>query len=198
MRELSGTHRRTGPMNRAQLRLATGGLLILAVGARVAFAEPRCAMPCKEETARCRQTRCAGLEGRARRDCVETCRGIGGCASIRTLAYVVSEWRTDSPVARQVPGHPCGNCPSVTVMELQGSVPPDQRGAGAADCREFGVGRRGADSVVVGFFQQRLSVTPDGSGVVFEVTDGVTHRPGLDYFTLPDGIERGFYFVRAD
>src|SRR5262245_57517063 len=160
MRELSGTHRRTGPMNRAQLRLATGGLLILAVGARVAFAEPRCAMPCKEETARCRQTRCAGLDGEARRDCVETCRGIGGCAAIRTLAYVVSECGTDAEVARQALHVRRGNCAPVTVMDLVATVPPDQVTSFASACRAFGAVRRGAASREVGFFQ-RLSVTPD-------------------------------------
>src|SRR5262245_28415092 len=180
-------------MSRPPLRIARRGsfLLLLLLGAQ-ALAGPRCATPCKEETARCRQTRCAGLDGKARRDCVETCRGIGGCARIRTLAYVVSECGTSSPVARQSLHIRRGNCAPVSVMELVSSVLPDRREEFAGACRLFGDFRRGSNSRFVGFIH-RLSVTPDGSGVVFEVTDAVDRL-----FDFPDSVERGFYFVRAD
>ncbi|HKA28230.1 MAG TPA: hypothetical protein VKH82_02565 [Candidatus Binatia bacterium] len=184
--------------HRPLLRVATPGVLSLALllGAPAAFAGPRCATPCKEETARCRQTRCGGLDGRARRDCLETCRGIGGCASIRTLSYVVTECDTGGKAVRQALRVRRGNCAPVTVMDFVASVPTDQRTLVAELCREFGAFRVGTASRRVGLFQ-RLSVTPDGSGVVFEVTDGVA-PPGYRLFDLPDGVERGFYFVRAD
>jgi len=54
--------------------------------AHVAVAAPRCEKSCKAETTGCIADRCSGLGGQAKRDCVETCKGIGG----GTLAYVVS------------------------------------------------------------------------------------------------------------
>src|SRR5262249_23999959 len=57
----------------------------------------------------------------------------------------------------------------------------------------YGATGGGAASVLIGGFQ-RLAVNPDGSGVVFEVTNKVAQLPGLS----PDPLEEGFFFVRAD
>jgi hypothetical protein len=60
-------------------------------------------------------------------------------------------------------------------------------------CEIYGATDEGGGSALIGGFQ-RLAVTPDGSGVVFEVTNGVAKLPGLS----PDPLEEGFFFVRAD
>jgi hypothetical protein len=69
-------------------------VVLLALLASAASAKQHCAMSCKQETLACELTRCTGLDGSARRSCVETCKGIGGCAPLRTLAYV--EWACDT------------------------------------------------------------------------------------------------------
>ncbi len=80
-------------------------------------------------------------------------------------------------------------------MEFEGSALPGVV-ADALNCRAFADLRVGQASMLSGFLQ-RLSVTPDGSGVVFEVTDAVAPPP-LKVFALPPEVEAGFYFVRAD
>src|SRR5262249_53951183 len=57
----------------------------------------------------------------------------------------------------------------------------------------YGASGDGNAAAVVGGFQ-RLAATPDGSGVVFEVTNGVAVLPGISL----DPIEEGFFFVRTD
>jgi hypothetical protein len=173
------------------IRFALLAALAVAAVASSAAAMSRCEKPCKAETAACIRSRCSRSDGDARRQCSETCRGIGGCAPIRTLAYVVTECRTDSPVARQKLVVRRGNCAPVPVMELTGVSLAD---APPTFCGIYGDSRLGHAAVLSGFFQ-RLAVTADGSAVVFEVTDQVAQFPT---FTLPSGIEEGFYFVRAD
>ena len=89
------------------------------------FAAPRCEQPCKVETASCIRSSCRGLAGRERRACVERCRGLGGCAPIRTLAYVWNQCRSDArgiTLRREL----CirrGNCAPVTVTMLENAGP---------------------------------------------------------------------------
>jgi hypothetical protein len=166
-------------------------LLVLAIGLgpTPAQARPRCAKPCKEETARCTKARCAGLVRETRRACIETCRGIGGCASIRTLAYVVTRCRSDSRAIHQALYVRRGNCAPVRVMDAE--LPTDLP---ELNCRLYGKYPLGHFSVLAGVFQ-RLAVSPDGSGVVFEVTNEATV---FSSFSLPPGIEKGLYFVGPD
>src|SRR5262245_65054474 len=83
------------------LRVALPVVLAIGLGPTLTQARPRCAKPCKEETARCTKARCAGLVREARRACIETCRGIGGCGPIRTLAYVVTRCGSGRRVIHQ-------------------------------------------------------------------------------------------------
>jgi len=76
------------------IRLLLVAALAIAAVASSAVAAPRCEKACKAETAACIGERCAGLGGAARHACLETCKGIGGCAPLRTLAYV--EWACDT------------------------------------------------------------------------------------------------------
>jgi len=177
------------------IRLPLLAALAVAVVASLAVAAPRCEKPCKAETAACIGTRCAGLDREARRQCIETCRGIGGCAAIRTLAYVVNECRTDGPIFHQALLVRHGNCAPVTVMDLELPVLPDQLATFNYLCGLYVVGRFGHIGALVGVFQ-RLTAMPDGSGVVFEVTDAVAQPVQL--FRLPPEVEEGFYFVRSD
>ena len=122
------------------------------------------------ETAACIRTRCAGRAGaEGRHACVETCRGIGGCAPIGTLAYVWNECRSDargSTLRRELRIRR-GNCAPVTVMTLDSGDPkPDPVGL----CMLYGSSRNGSAATLTGGFE-RLAVSPDGSGVVFEVTN---------------------------
>src|SRR5262249_49395343 len=166
----------------------------LAVAASPAVAAPRCGRPCRARTAACIGARCAGLAGESKRTCVETCRGIGGCAPIRTLAYVVNELRSDGRDGRQALLVRRGNCAPVTVMELPLPTPPEELALDAQLIPLYAEGRLGHDSVLAAFFQ-RLAVTPDGSGVVFEVTDDAVLFP---IFQLSPDIKEGFYYARTD
>jgi hypothetical protein len=90
-------------------------LAIIGV-AHVAVAAPRCEKSCKAETTGCIADRCTGLGGQARRECIETCKGIGGCAGIRTLAYVVSKCTAGSFHQKLQIRH--GDCDPVTVLDF--------------------------------------------------------------------------------
>ncbi len=135
-----------------------------------ALAAPHCEKPCKAETAACLRARCAGLAGKDRRACVERCRGLGGCAPIRTLAYVVTECRSDSRAIHQALHVRRGNCAPATVMDLE--LPTDLP---EMSCRAYGDYPLGHLSVLAGVFQ-RLAVSPDGSGVIFEATTSRSPR----------------------
>ena len=177
------------------IRLSLLAVLAVAAVASSGIAAPRCEKPCKAETAACIRSRCGGGDGDAKRQCIETCRGIGGCAAIRTLAYVVNECRTDSPIFHQALRVRRGNCAPVTVMDLELPVLPDQLENFNDLCGLYTDARFGHIGALIGVFQ-RLTATPDGSGVVFEVTDAVAQP--APFFQLPPDVEKGFYFVRAD
>src|SRR5215471_3008371 len=100
---------------------------LLALLASAAPAKQPCATSCKQETRACEQTRCTGLHGPARRSCVETCRGIGGCAPIRTLAYVLWQCDEDSRglIFRQALDIRRRNCDPVTVFRGNSERLPD-------------------------------------------------------------------------
>src|SRR5262249_16838887 len=170
-------------------RLARLAACAIAVSASWAAAAPRCEKPCKAETAACIQRRCAGLHGDARPQCIETCRGIGGCAAIRTLAYVVNECRTNGPILHQVLRIRRGNCAPVTVMDLALPVVPEQLEFFNHLCRLWLDTRFGHIGALIGVFQRRTA-TPDGSGLVFEVTDAVAQP--VPFFRLPPEVEKGF------
>src|SRR5262249_52445706 len=79
--------RRCHPMRRpGGIPLAPLAASALMVVGAPAIAD-HCEKACKTETAACIRDRCTGLTAQARSDCLETCRGIGGCTAIRTLAY---------------------------------------------------------------------------------------------------------------
>jgi hypothetical protein len=167
------------------IRLPLVTALAVAVVASSAVAAPRCEKPCKAETAACIGERCAELGGAARQTCLETCRGIGGCARIGTLAYVVSQCTVggfhQKLQIRQ------GNCDPVTVLDFP------EPGETGRNCTLIGSARFGyVSSPIVGAFQ-RIGVSADGQHVVFEVTDDFagTHL-------LPPGQQKGIFIVRAD
>src|SRR5262245_13931343 len=152
------------------------GLALMAASAASfvaaqSLAASHCEKPCKAETAVCIRGRCAGVERAARRACIETCRGMGGCAAIRTLAYIWNECRSDEHgiTLRRELRVRRGNCAPVTVRTIGPAEPvPDSMHL----CEGYGAIGTGDVSAVIGGFQ-RLGVTPDGSGVVFEVTNKV-------------------------
>jgi hypothetical protein len=116
-----------------------------------------------------------------------------GPAPISTLAYVVT--RCDIPAdadqgpARQSLWVKQGEREPVRVLDL--AMRPVPR----TWCEGYGTNRSGPISMWVGAFQ-RLGVSPDGSRVVFEITDDFSwfrFEPG----DLPEEQE-GFFVVRAD
>src|SRR5207244_9608029 len=133
--------------------------------------------------------------GQTRRECRAACTARSTCtapgARIRTLAYVVTECRQDPQgffSSRQKLLVRRGNCDPVTLKEFGGGPPrPEPLGL----CRTYGEGRQGALARASGRFQ-RLAVLPDGSGVVFEVTNQFPVAPG------PPSPEEGIFFVRAN
>ena len=170
--------------------------LLLAAVPLVADARASCVDACKPRVSQCR-TECAGQPGRERHACIKTCRDRAGCpaggAPIRTLAYVQTECRTSADgfiTARQSLRIRRGDCEPVTVVEFQSAEPqPDPAGL----CRIYGV-NRGGYSAVIATPLQRLGVSPDGSAVVFEVTDDHLAFPVIT--AAPE--EEGIWFVRAD
>jgi hypothetical protein len=70
-----------------------------------------------------------------------------------------------------------GNCDPLMVMEVRANTTlPDLIGG----CRIFGRNRVGHASTVAGAFH-RLGVSPDGSGVVFELTADFSILPLIAY-----------------
>src|SRR5262245_38590747 len=158
-------------------------------------ARARCRSTCTDELRDCR-ARCATLRGTDRRACRERCTEVSTCtapgARIRTLAYVVGQCRSDAAglSIHQVLQIRRGDCDPVPVREIPFSEPvPDIIDA----CRRLGETRVGGVSVVGGAFQ-RLAVGPDGTNIVFEVTDDFS-------FVLPARLaaeDKGFFLVRSD
>ena len=121
--------------------------------------------------------------------------GAPSLASARTLAYVVTQCRED--VARRSFQQELrireGDRAPVTVAAATDGIvqePPVLPGW----CRLFGTSRIGSSSVTAGAFQ-RLGVSPDGSGVVFEKTTRFSIAIGR-LALAPD--DEGFFFVHAD
>jgi hypothetical protein len=80
----------------------------------------------------------------------------------------------------------------VTVAELQ-TPAPLRNPVGASWCERFGEERAGQRSAAAGAFM-RVGVSPDGSVVVFEVTDDFPVYP----HAFPPPVEEGIYRVGAD
>ena len=159
-------------------------------------ATPRCATSCGQDAKACREARCTTLHGLERRTCAEACEGIAGCASLRTLAYVVTECESDARGARlrQTLEIRRGDCDPVPVMELTAPEPVPDGFDGIGLCRLSGLFRNSPAFVLAGGVQ-RLGVRPDGSAVVFEVNNDVALLP----FGLPSpSPQQGFFFARAD
>lgn len=159
----------------------------------------RCHGTCTEQLAECKRT-CPG-GGQGRRECRAACAERSTCtapgASLRTLAYVVTECESDARGARlrQTLEIRRGDCDPVPVMELTAPEPvPDSFGNSFGLCRVLGYYRLGPGFVVAGGVQ-RLGVRPDGSAVVFEVNNDVALFP----LGLPSpSPQQGFFFARAD
>ena len=154
-----------------------------------------CHSTCTEQLVACKRT--CPVEGRARRDCRTACAQRSTCtapgAPIRTLAYVLTECRQDPQdlysIAQKLVVRR-GNCDPVTVMEVGPSTPVlDPAGV----CRNYGGFRVGDGSQIFGVFQ-RMAVLPDGSGVIFEMTDQHSFVGAL----TPKPPEEGIFFVRPD
>src|SRR5262249_14732619 len=147
-----------------------------------------CQKSCNDAVVECRRSECAGLRGGERRRCVDGCRTRSTCtapgAAIRTLAYVVTQRVSDrsGPVEMSTFSQKLmvrrWNCDPIPVQELRGQTAPDP-----GVCGLFGAQRVGALSVL-GAVLQRTGIFPDGSGVVFEVTDEFSDFPDLTA-TLP-------------
>src|SRR5262249_29072182 len=166
-------------------------LLVLAAAPR---ADGACNETCRRDIDRCLATQCAGV-GR------EACRRRCKTAAIRTLAYVLSECRTDAAgreVGRQELRIRRGDQEPITVAAFDVSekdLEPLREVSLLArprpPCAAFGFTRWGGFSVV-SYPLQRLGVSPDGSAVVFEVNDEFLTSPSLS----PE--QNGMFFVRSD
>src|SRR5262249_30666301 len=171
-------------------------VLLVALAVPTVRAAERCTMSCRAEVAACLRSECGSARGAARRDCIETrCRGPLGCpARIRTLAYVVTRCRAQNGrfVGSQGLRIRRADCDPVTVMRSGGGGDVDHPG-GLFFCGLRAKNRAGFGSVLAGVFQ-RIGVTPDGSGVVFEVTNQFQL---IGKTQLADE-QRGFFFVRTD
>jgi len=189
---------------RAVIVLGSVSLTALALSAALAG-------PCKQEIAACGRTECAHLHGQERRFCLSMCGGRAGCplggpAPIRTLAYVVTECR-DGPEgfsSRQALRVRRGDHEPITVAASPATGPVDLSSQEAAFeatlgyrklCEAFGAFRVGGASTFLGVFH-RLRVSPDGSAVVFEVTDDYTSMLPLQGILPPE--REGIFFVRSD
>lgn len=164
--------------------------LVLGTAAR---ATGSCASFCADQVAACKRGECSGLDRDTRRQCVRSCKGRAGCPGhVGTLAYVVTTCRLDAEglSGTQELRVRHGDCNYATVVRYATLAPtPDPFGL----CAILADGQDGFGSVVAGVIQ-RLGVTPDGSGVVFEVTNAF--QLGARIALAPE--EQGFFYVRAD
>lgn len=151
-----------------------------------------CSDDCHAVLTTCIKTSCADLRGRSARACRRRCHGTVGCTRVSTLAYVLSECRSDASgtAIRQALMVRQGNCPPIVVMELPFG-PPVHEPFGL--CRIWGSLRNGNTSVLAGGFH-RLAVSPDGTDIVFEVSGKQALFP---LATVPPELS-GIYHVRAD
>ena len=166
---------------------------VVASPPRPAPAAETCARSCGAQVRACRLSECSGVRGADRRTCTERCRGRFGCPTrIRTLAWVVTRChvRNGRLLASQELRVRRGDCDPTTVLRFENPVEvTDPIGL----CRILGETRLGVGSGRAGVFQ-RVGVTPDGSGVVFEVTNA--HQLGSR--TPLTAEEQGFFYARAD
>jgi hypothetical protein len=169
-----------------------GGLLVASLTLVLVAAtggQSACNTTCERDIARCMATQCAGVvQGACRRRCKP--------AVIRTLAYAVTECREDPAgiaVWRQTLRIRRGDREPISVLEGSFTLPttPDSLQA----CRSYGQIRWGAVSMLGGGLQ-RLGVSPDGSGVVFEVNDEFSTLTPPPPPLSPE--QKGFFFVRSD
>jgi hypothetical protein len=155
--------------------------LLVALG--TASPAAACQSTCAEGLRACKRTCASG--GQARQDCRAACAERSNCtapgAPIHTLAYVAAECRAGAQglSSEQKLLIRRGNCDPVTVPLFPLSV--------SGTCI-------GGDDPSVGVFQ-RIAVLPDGSGVVFEVTNEFSLSPAIRNEELP---AKGMFFVRAD
>jgi hypothetical protein len=113
-----------------------------------------------------------------------------GPAPAGTLAYVDTACRdgADGFSATQELRVRRGESAAVTAARVPiGPLPA------SSACAVFGSGRDGLNSLAIGVFQ-RLGVSPDGTAIVFEVTDDFS---GLGQNFVPPERE-GIFFIRAD
>jgi hypothetical protein len=154
-------------LHQAGAVLVASLLLVLTAATGVHGA---CNATCQRDLARCMATQCEGV-GR------EACRRSCKPAAIRTLAYVVSECREDAAGMEFTGGQALrirrGDGDPITVVQFGPTAPqPDPQGL----CRVYGESRNGPASMAVGALQ-RLGVSPDGSGIVFEVNQDFSILP---------------------
>ena len=187
----------TAPASSGRLRLVLTALVGLLLAVPRTGGAAACHSTCARQLVECKRT-CPG-GGQARRECRAACAERSTCtapgASIRTLAYVVTECTTD-PQGRSALGQKLlvrrGNCDPVTVMEVAAPTPvPDPNGI----CRAWsslGFYNMYSISGIAGIFQH-LAVLPDGSGVVFELKKPIWPVPSI----APELPEEGIFIVRA-
>ena len=117
--------------------------------------------------------------------------GTSGPAQVSTLAYVVTQCHEERGgigyVASSAVWVRQGERPPVKVVEYPAGQPPI-----GGFCTLFGQYRDGLSSIYVGALQ-RLGVSPDGSLVVFEVTDDFS----VYTHVIPEE-QQGIFAVRAD
>jgi hypothetical protein len=179
---------------------AAVGIVLIAFSLLMGFpaaAASSCQKGCKKDLVACRRMECAHLDGVARRRCVDACGTRSTCTApggaIRTLTYVVSECRTDADGAgsfSQTLMIRRGNCDPIAIKTFRSEPIPQD-----TVCGLFGSLRVGNNSLLAGVLQ-RLGVLPDGSGVIFEVTDEFSQFPTIT--SAVSDVERGIFFVRAD
>jgi len=187
----------TAPTSSGRLRLVLAALVGLLLAVPRAGGAAACHSTCAQQLIECKRA-CPG-GGQARRECRATCAERSACAApgarIRTLAYVVTECSDSllgagaSSIGQKLVVRR-GNCDPVTVLEFpMRPLGPDPY----SRCQGYGSFRVGEQTVDVGVFQ-RSAVLPDGSGVVFEVTNDFSLFPAL----TPEPPEKGMFFVHAD
>lgn len=169
-------HRSARAVGSVSVAIAMVVTLVPALGAATG--------PTHEEVLLCRQVQCAGVPRTAHRACIKNCGRPGRCPRIRTLAYVVNQCRTTQDgwwEAQQTLWIRQGNRPPVKVMEFSSgrvrdpftianiaAFAPELEGIGSF-CQLLGELRSDDAFHLIGNFQ-RMELTPDGSGLVFEVT----------------------------
>lgn len=176
---------------RGLVRAASAVLALAIAGSAAAGSQSNSG--CKAETASCIRAQCNAVPGgSARLACVQRCRGIGGCAAIRTLAYAVMECRADARgllFGSQELRIRRGNHAPITVLSRTRTGPVPDAGL----CRVFGQARSSSASRLAGVVQ-RLAVSPDAGLVAFEVTDDWA----LYRLTSLTPEEKGLFVIGSD